>query len=323
MFLHSRGNAARQCIHPLNAAFITILHISLCSFCSEKANAQSLNSGDSSSSDSHTATINQEESKYRELAITVAADLDSPAHAQAVAVIVEQSITSERFDSPIRMAIMQFVKIDQFSESRLLAAVRLLPASTIPPQEQVAILLDSLVILSQQETLFGQQLRVGFLNEGPRTSILLNLIIAQLSAAPAALAEELENRFKQGTQPSVTYSTVALSNSHGVRLIPYLLQASRDSDPFVKAATFLSLRKTYTNAETASGEVMKKKFRPESENIFFRGDIDLNLVLTPDEWSKMLVNPATADISGDGKIDLEEYVDWFVKRKINQLKLSR
>ena len=106
------------------------------------------------------------------MAISVAADLDSPAHAQAVAVIIEQSITSERFDSPIRMVIKQSATIDSFMQSRL------------------------------------------------------------------------------------------------------------------------------------------------------RYDVDQNLLLTLDEWSKMLVNPVAADINEDGKITLEEFVDWFARRKINLMRLS-
>lgn len=159
MCLHSCGSAALQCILPLNVAFITILHISLCLFCSEQTDAQSL-------------SIDQQESTYRELAISVAADLDSPTHAQAVAVIIEHSITSERFDSPIRLVIKQSATIDPFMQSRL------------------------------------------------------------------------------------------------------------------------------------------------------RYDVDQNLLLTLDEWSKMLVNPVAADINEDGKITLEEFVDWFARRKINLMRLS-
>jgi hypothetical protein len=235
-------------------------------------------------------------------------------------VINRQSITSDRFNVPIQEAISS-ADAQSLNEAQLLAAVMLMPASTLPPQEKISLLLDVLVILSNQDSRFGIQLRAGMLDDGPRASVILNLIVAQLSKEPQSLATELEERFKQGNQPPVVYSVVPLANGHGSKLIPYVIQASDEDDRFIKSATFISLKKTFTNAETASFNLMKQRFRADTEGIFIRNDADQNLLLTPDEWSQMLVNPVAADVNEDGAISLDEYVNWFARRKISQMRI--
>ncbi|HBJ39017.1 MAG TPA: hypothetical protein DDZ51_30580 [Planctomycetaceae bacterium] len=267
-------------------------------------------------------SLSVEEAAFRELTIAVAADLDSPAHTRAAKVIHEQAIISDRFNAPIRQAI-RTADTEPFDESRLLAAIALMPASTIPRQEQIAIVLDTLVVLSNRETSLGRQLKSGLLTDGPRASGLLDLIVARLTAMPERLAIELEGRFKQGKQPAVIYSLLPLSNSHGSTLVPYVLQAGKDEDRFVKSSAFIALRKAFTNAETASIALMKQRFRSDAEHIFSRNDVDQNGILMPAEWSTMLVNPVAADVDGDSRITLEEYIDWFARRKITQMQNSQ
>lgn len=317
---HAADQCIRMCCTPYSYAWVSIallfvvLPTALC-------NGQAADTPDPQVAVSQKTTATDEEAAFRELTIAVAADLNSPVHSQSVEVVVEQAITSDRFNAPIQEAITTANEAE-FNESQLLAAVMLMPASTIPRQEQISLLLDALVILSNQDSRFGLQLKVGMLNDGPRSSVLLNSIIAQLSRDPVILATELEARFKRGRQPSVVYSVVPLTNSNGSGLIPYVIQASKEDDRFIKSSTFISLKKTYTNAETASFALMKQRFRADTEVIFIRNDADQNLLLTPDEWSKMLVNPVAADVNEDSNISLDEYIDWFTRRKINQMRIA-
>lgn len=322
MFMRSHWNVGNPIRISRCAAFTALFSLGALLFCGVDAAAEEPKSVQPPNSEAISNNVDQDEAKFRDLVIDVATDLRSPVHDHAVGVIFEQSIVSDRFNDPIRRAIRQVQIDDQNFEALLRAAVSLLPASTIPQREQTSILLDALVLLSQQDNAFGRQLKSGLMIDGPRESVAVNSIILQLSAAPESLVKVLEGRFQQGDQPAVIYSTVPLASSEGASLIPYLLKAGETNDPFVKAAVFISLRKTFTTAEIASVTQMKKKFRADTEKIFIRSDVDQNLVLTPNEWSKMLVNPAAADINGDGKITPDEYNDWFVQRKIGQMRVA-
>lgn len=288
--------------------------------------AQDAKEGDQNSSDS-ASLIKATEESFRELIIGEAANFDSEAQSQAISVVQERHYRSARFDDSIRAAM----KIDETTRNpwaNVFRSIELMPFSTLTKKEQVGLVLDVLVreedryaTLSSKsgKALDLARFRNVRVNDGT-TRLPTESMIKWLSDLPQELAEQLQERLTKEKRSALMCAVAVLTEEKGKTLLPQLLEAARSDDPIIKMTAIATLHNLLAVIEQskavvhAEPVVTDEKMLKYAERIVGRYDTNKDRMLSPDEWSKMLMSPINADTDHNGQVSIAEYAQWMQKR---------
>jgi hypothetical protein len=283
---------------------------------------------DESSAGKDAAASEAAVAEFREIICTAAVDVDSPIHQRALKAVENHRYTDARFADFFRDA-MENPTADWFDTKRKReSAMRLLPFMSIESVEKTNLLLDALAgeedgfqvwVVNFQKNEFGFE---GF--EGVAAPVAS--IVQVLQRDEESLTSQLKDRLNVD-QPMAIYCALARYSRPSPELLSSLLKATHSESPGIQLAAIRSLdsmvlrlereaRSNQVSAVNGEGTLppVDEKLDAYARKIIGRYDRNADGVLTENEWNVILVDPSPADVDKDGRITVEEYARWMMKR---------
>lgn len=223
--------------------------------------------------------------------------------------VVRRDYHDERFDAPIRQILKESAETDQWDAVKIQRALKLIPFSKLDPKEQTELVFVCYFKCgnSSEDTFLARDLRKYLSRYPDQTSRLLK-----------------EKMVNDGVNREL-FPLLLIVGKSSEEMLPMLLEACTSDDRSLAESAVTSvdtliqqLRQHKQNrslAEQLGVQELDAKLVTYSKRIVGRYDSDNNQVLTLDEWRKMLMSPAAADLDKNNSITINEYAAWMQSRQ--------